>query len=173
MNHNRQLSNQTERQNRGGDNCEQREAKRWGVISVNSEAKQRGRFLLTWRGNAVGGSIYVNRERPKRGGRSISVRETKTGGAINFCREGRSISMRSKRTGGRSISMRGVISVRGAINLLAKRDKTGRISVNFYSEPLLSFPVISVNFTNKMGTGVLGELEPRGEGNGNSEIVEC
>jgi hypothetical protein len=70
--------------------------------------------------------------------------------------------------GGRSIS------VRGAINLLAKRDKTGReIYVNFYNEPLLSFIVISVNFTNKIGTGELGELEPRGEGNGNSEIVEC
>jgi hypothetical protein len=69
--------------------------------------------------------------------------------------------------------MRGAISVRGAINLLAKRDKTGGISVNFYSEPLLSFLVISVNFTNKMGTGELGELEPRGEGNRNSEIVEC
>jgi len=62
----------------------------------------------------------------------------------------------------------------GAINLLAKRDKTGGvISVNFYNEPLLSFTVISVNFTNKMGTGELGELEPRGEGNGNNEIVEC
>jgi len=45
--------------------------------------------------------------------------------------------------------------------------------VNFYNEPLLSFTVISVNFTNKMGTGELGELEPRGEGNGNNEIVEC
>jgi hypothetical protein len=65
--------------------------------------------------------------------------------------------------------------VRGAINLLAKRDKTGggEIYVNFYNEPLLSFIVISVNFTNKIGTGELGELEPRGEGNGNSEIVEC
>ena len=42
-----------------------------------------------------------------------------------------------------------------------------------YSESLLSFTVISVNFTNKMGTGELGELEPRGEGNENIEIVEC
>jgi len=66
-----------------------------------------------------GRSIYVNRERPKPGGerrsisvdreaktvgggRSISVRETKTG---DFCEiktgeGGRSISVRSKRTGG-------------------------------------------------------------------------
>jgi hypothetical protein len=45
--------------------------------------------------------------------------------------------------------------------------------MNFYSEPLLSFTVISMNFTNKMGIGELEELKPRGEGNGNSEIVEC
>ena len=35
-----------------------------------------------------------------------------------------------------------------------------------YSESLLSFTVISVNFTNKIGAGELGELEPRGEGIG-------
>ena len=52
----------------------------------------------------------------------------------------------------------------GAINLLAKRDKTGGDFC--YSESLLSFTVISVNFTNKMGAGELGELEPRGEGIG-------
>ena len=77
------------------------------------------------------------------------MRSKRTGGAIDFC-EGADQSVSKERQNG-----------------------GGEISVNFYSEPLLSFTVISVNFTNKMGTGELGELEPRGEGNGNSEIVEC
>jgi hypothetical protein len=70
--------------------------------------------------------------------------------------------------------VRGAISVRGGDQSVSKeRQNRGVISVNFYNEPLLSFTVISVNFTNKMGTGELGELEPRGEGNENNEIVEC
>jgi hypothetical protein len=46
-----------------------------GVISVNSEAKQGAISVNMERQRGEGGSIYVNRERPKRG-------------AIDFCEGG-------------------------------------------------------------------------------------
>jgi hypothetical protein len=72
MNHNRQLSNQIERQNRGwGDNCEQREAKRWG-----------GDFCEQW--GKIGGDS-VNMERQRGGGFDLcEQREAKTGGGDRF-----------------------------------------------------------------------------------------
>jgi hypothetical protein len=79
-------------------------------------------------------------------------REAKTGG------EGRSISVdRKAKTGGegRLIAVRRPISVVGAIHLLAKRDKSGGISVS-----------VSESLGGGNGSRGIGGLGPRGEGIG-------
>jgi hypothetical protein len=122
-----------------------------GAISINIERQRAGgdRFMWTERGqNRRGGDRFLLTERPKRGGGwSVSVdREAKTGGAIDFCER--------DQNRGRSISV--------------------RVGDRFlWGEQFLLGGNQSVSKERQNRGERLGELESRGEGNENSEIVEC